>query len=49
MVVSSGDHVEFYRSDDLLRWDKTGEFGQGTSLLPHQYMGMPGFVQTSNT
>ena len=36
MVVSSGDHVEFYRSDDLLRWDKTGEFGQGTSLLPHQ-------------
>lgn len=27
MVLAAGDHVEFYASQDLLHWEKTGEFG----------------------
>lgn len=26
-VVAAGDHLEFYRSENLTRWEKTGEFG----------------------
>ena len=27
VVLAAGDHVEFFRSDDLLHWEKTGCFG----------------------
>lgn len=27
VVLAAGDHVEFYASQDLKRWEKTGEFG----------------------
>lgn len=27
VVLAAGDHVEFYASQDLKHWDKTGEFG----------------------
>ncbi|WP_322172411.1 glycoside hydrolase family 32 protein [Acutalibacter caecimuris] len=27
MVLAAGDHVEFYASEDLKKWEKTGEFG----------------------
>jgi len=26
VAVAAGDHVEFFASDDLIKWDKTGEF-----------------------
>lgn len=29
MVVACGDHVEFYRSANLIEWEFTGEFGSG--------------------
>ena len=29
MVVACGDHVEFYRSANLIEWELTGEFGSG--------------------
>ena len=32
-VIAAGDHVEFYASDDLIRWRKTGEFGREENTL----------------
>ncbi|MBN3582265.1 glycoside hydrolase family 32 protein [Algoriphagus aestuarii] len=29
MTLAVADHIEFYSSEDLLNWDKTGEFGKG--------------------
>jgi fructan beta-fructosidase len=29
LVLAAGDHVSFYRSDDLTHWHKTGEFKTG--------------------
>lgn len=29
LVLAAGDHVEFYASHDLKKWDKTGEFKAG--------------------
>lgn len=34
MVVSAHDRVHFYASHDLIRWEKTGEFGFKENLLP---------------
>lgn len=33
VVIAAGDHVEFYASDDLIHWTKTGEFGALENLL----------------
>ncbi|MBQ2002877.1 MAG: hypothetical protein II240_06230, partial [Bacteroidaceae bacterium] len=27
VVIAAGDHVEFHASNDLIHWEKTGEFG----------------------
>lgn len=32
-AIAAGDHVEFYASDDLIRWKKTGEFGKAENTL----------------
>lgn len=32
-VIAAGDHVEFYASDDLIHWRKTGAFGARENLL----------------
>ncbi|NLG24313.1 MAG: glycoside hydrolase family 32 protein [Clostridiales bacterium] len=32
MVLAAGDRVEFYASDDLIAWRKTGEFGAAENL-----------------
>ncbi len=29
VVLAAGDHVEFYGSEDLIHWNKTGSFGPG--------------------
>jgi fructan beta-fructosidase len=29
MLLAAGDHLAFYKSKDLLTWEKCGEFGQG--------------------
>lgn len=31
-VIAAGDHVAFYHSRDLIRWEKTGEFGGHPAL-----------------
>lgn len=33
MVLAAGDHAEFYASDDLIHWRKTGDFGQKENKL----------------
>ena len=33
VVLAAGDHVEFYSSPDLIRWEKTGEFGKEENTL----------------
>ena len=34
LVLASGDHAEFYASQDLKNWKKTGEFGVGVNKVP---------------
>ncbi|MCX7796481.1 MAG: glycoside hydrolase family 32 protein [bacterium] len=34
MVISAGDRVHFYRSNNLKSWDKTGEFGPEGNYAP---------------
>lgn len=31
-VIAAGDHAAFYHSNDLIRWEKTGEFGNHAAL-----------------
>lgn len=31
-VIAAGDHAAFYHSNDLIRWEKTGEFGGHQAL-----------------
>ncbi len=33
MVLAASDHAEFYASDDLIHWRKTGEFGKAENRL----------------
>lgn len=33
VVIAAGDHFEFYASDDLIHWRKTGEFGKEEDRL----------------
>lgn len=33
VVLAAGDHAEFWASDDLIHWRKTGEFGQKENRL----------------
>ena len=33
VVLAAGDHAEFYASDDLIHWRKTGEFGAKENKL----------------
>lgn len=32
-VIAAGDHVEFHASQDLIHWEKTGEFGANENAL----------------
>ena len=34
MVLAAGDHVEFFASQDLIHWEKTGEFGPAGNCAP---------------
>lgn len=33
VVIAAGDHVDFYASEDLIHWRKTGEFGAAENRL----------------
>lgn len=33
VAIAAGDHVEFYSSDNLIDWNKTGEFGAAENTL----------------
>ena len=39
VVLAAGDHVEFYASEDLKEWKKTGEFGWKEQNQPTQERG----------
>lgn len=37
VIIAAGDHVDFYRSNNLIDWIKTGEFGREENARPGIY------------